>query len=205
MSEILLASANDPKMSQQILHSMFGLRHKVFHERLGWKVSSQQGMERDSYDELNPLYIVANTENNVVEGCWRILPTTGPYMLKDTFPELLCGEPVPEDPRIWELSRFAVAPEGDDSNNQVTVHPVTFALLRSAFRYAEENNIEQYVTVTSVAVERLLKRLGLPLKRFGHQKATRVGKVLSVACKIDINQETRKVLFPEQETWNAAA
>ena len=35
--------------------------------------------------------------------------------MKDTFPELLHGEPAPEDPRIWELSRFAIETEGQQS------------------------------------------------------------------------------------------
>jgi len=48
------------------------------------------------------------TENAVV-GCWRLLPTTGPYMLKDIFSHLLWGKPAPEQPDVWEISRFAIA------------------------------------------------------------------------------------------------
>ena len=47
-------------------------------------------------------------EEDEVLGCWRLLPTTGPNMLKDTFPQLLHGHPAPHQTDVWELSRFAV-------------------------------------------------------------------------------------------------
>ena len=31
-----------------------------------------------------------------LRGCWRLLPTEGPYMLKDSFPELLHGAEAPD-------------------------------------------------------------------------------------------------------------
>jgi acyl homoserine lactone synthase len=30
-------------------------------------------------------------EGGILRGCWRLLPTVGPYMLKDSFPAFLHG------------------------------------------------------------------------------------------------------------------
>src|SRR5690348_10357820 len=94
-------------MSQQ-LEGMFRLRHEVFKERLDWEVGSRAGKERDVFDDLDPVYIVCEKDGDVL-GSWRLLPTTGPYMLQDVFPELLHGQPAPNAPHVWEISRFAVS------------------------------------------------------------------------------------------------
>ena len=92
------------------LEAMFRLRYEVFHEKLGWEVQVTNGMERDHFDDLPDVtYIMGKGEGGTVDACWRLLPSTGPYMLKDTFPELLHGQPAPQAADVWELSRFAVA------------------------------------------------------------------------------------------------
>lgn len=207
MSQILLGYPTDSHMDRQALHAMFRLRHKVFYERLGWEVEVQQGMEKDRYDDLSPIYMIARGRAPDVDGCWRLLPTTGPYMLKDTFPELLRGEPAPECSRVWELSRFAVKPSAADDCRQVNFGAVTFTMMQRVFDFAEQQGIGQYVTVTSVALERLLRKVGIPLRRFGDGQAMRIGKTLSVACWIDINEQCRRVnqdLLDTQERRAAA-
>ncbi len=120
-------------------------------------------MERDFYDELDPTYMVAYEQDSEVAGCWRLLPTTGPYMLKDTFPQLLRGESAPQDPAVWELSRFAVQPRDESSKAQASLNGVTFSMLRAAYDFAVHHRIRSYVTVTSVALERLMVRAGIPI------------------------------------------
>jgi acyl homoserine lactone synthase len=195
MEMLLFGNASDPAMDPTALHGMFTLRHKVFFEKLGWDVTSNQGMEQDHFDDLNPLYMIARHQDQYVEGCWRFLPTTGPYMLKDTFPQLLRGEDAPHDSNIWELSRFAVSPVESRSNDQIVVNDITMTMLQKAVIFAEENQVTRYATVISVAMERLLKRIGIPLTRFGDQKAQKIGKVLSVACWIDINEQLHRAVF----------
>lgn len=195
MNQILLAQANDPLVNSLILGSMFRFRHEVFHDMLGWEVRSENGQERDRYDELNPVYIVATNRDKEVEACWRMLPTTGSYMLKDTFPQLLHGEPAPQHQQIWELSRFAVRPHNHHEQSQVALNDLTFAMLQSAFEFACQNGIRSYVTVASVAVERLMKRTGISMRRFGQHAPQRIGKVLTVACWVDINEQTRQAVY----------
>jgi acyl homoserine lactone synthase len=195
MHQILMARANDPALDADTLNAMFRFRHKVFYERLGWDVDSNGGVERDSYDELNPVYLVAKNGREEVEGCWRLLPTTGPYMLKDTFPQLLRGAGAPQDPAIWEMSRLAVMPSQSRECAQVALNAVTFEMIRSVYRFSRGNGIRKYILVTSVALERLLKRIGFPIHRFENHKAQYVGKVLTVACWVDINDQFRDAVY----------
>ncbi len=210
MCKVIVGKAQELTAKPEVLRGMFKLRHNVFYERLGWQVDSQNGLERDVYDELNPLYMIAQRDEHDVEGCWRILPTTGPYMLKNTFPQLLCGEETPSSRNIWEVSRFAVLPEGTCSSNpsQAPVHSTTLAMLRKAVEFADQNRISHYVAVTSVALEKLLKKVGVPMYRFGTKKAQKVGKVLSVACWIEVNDQFRNAVgipMRSMETLREAA
>lgn len=200
MSRILIASASNPNLDTNILNKMFRFRHKVFYERLGWDVGNENGMERDYYDEIDPVYIVARNDDEEVEACWRLLPTTGSYMLKDTFPQLLCGNSAPQDPNVWELSRFAVLPSSSNERAQAVLSSLTFDMIRSVYDFAREHDIHRYITVTSAALERLLKRTGLPIHRFGGYKPQRVGKVMTVACWVEINEQFRNVVYSHGQT-----
>ncbi len=195
MHKILLAKANDGLLDKEALNEMFRFRHKVFHERLGWEVPVQNGIERDDYDEINPVYLIAKNRSEEVEGCWRLLPTTGPYMLKNTFAQLLHGDEAPQDPTVWEMSRLAVLPSGSREHTQITLNAITFDLIRTVYEFSIENGIRQYVLVTSVAVERLLTRVGFPIHRIGNHKPQYIGKVLTVACYVDINEQFRQAVY----------
>jgi acyl homoserine lactone synthase len=195
MHQILLAKASDRLLDTDTLNAMFRFRHKVFFERLGWEVPIQNGIERDHYDELNPVYLVAKNPRGEIEGCWRLLPTTGPYMLKDTFAQLLCGDHAPQDPTVWEMSRLAVLPSDSRERAQVTLNAITFDLIRTVYEFSILNGIHRYVLVTSVAVERLLKRVGFPIHRLGNHKPQYAGKVLTVACFVDINDQFRNAVY----------
>ena len=81
------------------LCEMHTLRAKVFRGRLGWEVPVLSGMEIDGYDALEPRYMQMR-EGETLRGCWRLLPTEGPYMLKDSFPQLLDGQEAPSDPQM---------------------------------------------------------------------------------------------------------
>jgi acyl homoserine lactone synthase len=148
------------------LEGMFRLRHEVFKERLDWEVGSQNGRERDMFDDLDPVYIVCEEEGDVL-GSWRLLPTTKPYMLKDVFPELLYGMPAPEAPDVWEISRFAVSKRVTGNDSLGTIKKVTNLLLEQLFAFAAQRRISRIVAVADVRFERILKRSGLLTHRYG--------------------------------------
>jgi acyl homoserine lactone synthase len=187
------------ELSSQERDGMFRLRYEVFHERLGWEVhTTDDGREIDAFDSLpDARYIIARTPGQRVDACWRVLPTLGPNMLRDVFPELLHGQPAPAAADVWELSRFALATHrlaaGEDAGNpQIGFGELSVALMAESTRFAEAHGIARFVTVTTAAIERMLKKQGVHIHRAG--PPLRVGQVLTLACYIEIDDVTRRAL-----------
>jgi len=172
------------------LWEMHKLRAKVFKDRLGWEVPIMSGMEIDGYDALEPLYMmIREPGGGALRGCWRLLPTEGPYMLKDSFAQLLHGQPAPEHARIWELSRFAIETEG---NSRFGFSEITMESIAEIISHGYHAGIDQYVTVTTTAIERLLRRAGVVTSRFG--APLQIGVERAVALYVDI-PATHAVMF----------
>jgi acyl homoserine lactone synthase len=170
------------------LWEMHTLRAKVFRGRLGWEVPVLSGMEIDGYDALEPRYMLMR-DGETLRGCWRLLPTEGPYMLKDSFPQLLDGQEPPSDPHIWELSRFALETEGAGGYG---FSEMTMESIEAIIRHAHERGLSRYVTVTTTAIERMLRRAGVVTTRIGSPQA--VGIETAVALYVEI-EPTWEVLF----------
>ena len=206
MSEIALGQYGDRTLDEDALKKMYILRHAVFHDRLGWDVLSDRGMEHDFFDELNPIYVLVKGDGAEIQGCSRLLPTMGPYMLKDVFPQLLHGRPAPECPNIWELSRFAVSKSKSNTDQAISsfgLRETSIQMLQSVVHFAFQNSIRCYVLVTSVAIERLLHKLGLDVCRFG--PPLRIGNTMAVACWFDVNSHTESIVFGRSLQLDRAA
>ena len=172
------------------LWEMHTLRAKVFKDRLGWEVPIMSGMEIDGYDALEPLYMmIREPGGGTLRGCWRLLPTEGPYMLKDSFAQLLHGQDAPSDEHIWELSRFAIETGGEGSFG---FSEITMESIGEVISHGYHAGIAEYVTVTTVAIERLLRRAGVVTRRFG--APLQIGVEKAVALYVDI-AATHAIMF----------
>src|SRR3981189_3971755 len=89
------------------LYQMHRIRKAVFKDRLGWDVTVSGEFEVDEYDALGPSYLLSIDRYGTLIGCVRLLPTTGPNMLRDIFPSFLTKAAVPRGEQVWEASRFA--------------------------------------------------------------------------------------------------
>lgn len=189
MSQSIKVAARKEFHSNE-LWGMYRLRAQVFKERMGWNVATMSGMEIDGYDALDPSYMLISERGNKVRGCCRLLPTEGPYMLRDTFPELLNGHPAPEEKNVWELSRFAI-----DTNGHAGFGFADMALdsMREMVSFGDRMGIDRFVIVTTTAIERLLRRAGIAITRFG--PPIRIGVENSVALNIDLGEQTHTALF----------
>ncbi len=172
-------------LATHLLYSMYGLRHRTFKSRLGWKVADLGGHESDEFDDLEPVYSYIADREQVV-ACTRLLPTTGDYMLKDIFPELARGEAIPQQDDVWEISRFAIDKAFSRSYKGL-VSSATFEIFRSLYTHAINRDIRAYVIVTTTAAERVMKLMGLPIRRFGDGESTNLDGVQSVALWLDVN------------------
>jgi acyl homoserine lactone synthase len=139
-------------------------RRKVFVDRLGWNLPCEAGCEQDQFDREDTVYLVARDDDDVI-GCGRLLPSTGPYLLQEVFPELLNGLEPPRSPTVWELSRFAVGGAGKAELAR-DKYLATRMLLR-ALEFCQRQGVQQLLAVTTGAVERLMLRAGVDLQRLG--------------------------------------
>ena len=112
------------------MDAMFRNRAETFSHRLGWEVKVKDGYERDHFDDENPLYLVSvDPDTEEYWGSLRLLPTTGPNMLRDIFPQLLDGDHI-ESATIWECSRIcATAARGQPERNGGGVNYVLSELI----------------------------------------------------------------------------
>lgn len=189
MESIIIARAGENGLSAPLLDSMYRLRSDIFHRRLGWEVQVDNGREHDWFDLIGPHYLVAHDGASNALGCSRLLPTTGPNMLRDIFPFLLDGTPAPSSSTVMEVSRFAVssACAGDGFG----FGDVPAAMLAEMFRFASAHGVEDLVGVTSAPVERMLRHMGLQVDRLG--LARKIGKVMSLAFRMPVDENLRTV------------
>ena len=180
----------EDKRDSSNLAEIFRIRHDVFKVRLDWNVVVHDGMERDRFDDLSPTYLFAQDMQTGAKGCFRLLPTTGPYMLRDIFPELLHGAPAPCAPDILEISRFGVIPGHSTSEaaSMASVQRLTKRMLLELMILCFEKGISSVVAVTDVRFERILSRAGFPTTRYGEPML--IGGVPSVAGQGDMTKSS---------------
>ncbi|WP_205700990.1 acyl-homoserine-lactone synthase [Jeongeupia sp. USM3] len=162
-------------------------RHKVFVQRLGWELPGvSNGLESDQYDRADTLYITLRSAQDEVVGCARLLSTTGPYLLKDHFPQLLGSAHVPCSSKVWELSRLAAdRPAGAGAGEfEWAIH----RLLAETVRVAYEKGAHQLIGVTYASMERLFGRIGVKAHRVGPSE--RIDGRMVVASRIELDRTT---------------
>jgi len=172
---------------ETLLAEMYRLRTRVFRERLGWEVAVTDGMEADLFDALGPAYLLQRSADGRIQGCVRLVPTEGPTMLRDVFPELLAGKPAPNDPAIWESSRFALDVPSATERAGGGIAPATFELFAGMIEFGLVRQLVDIVTVTDVRIERILRRANWPLRRIADPMP--IGPTLGVAGYLEVSQE----------------
>lgn len=203
MESLLLSGATAGPHEAPLLDGMFRLRHAVFSERLKWTSLTADGRERDIYDRLNPVYLICRDPQGNVIGCWRLLPTVGPYMLKDIFAHLLGENTAPESEDCWEISRFAIDPSLRDYVSLGAVGGVVGQMLTELFDFAENYGIKRIVAASDIRFDRILRRAGLQTQHFG--PAVRMENSRAVAGWAEINAENRARIEDRLDRFSATA
>ena len=156
---IYILPASDVQKHADLATGMFRLRHRVFAERLAWVEASDDGLERDRFDEFNPIYLISTSEFGQVNGSWRLLPTMGPYMLREVFSDLLEGQVAPCEPGVWETSRFVVGDAGATKGDLRAIARTTVELFCALGEFCESRGLAQIVTVHDIRIARLIHRV----------------------------------------------
>ena len=165
-------------------YQMHRLRKEVFHDRLGWSVAVSGDLEIDEYDALGPIYVISETAGGEVLGAVRLLPTTGPYMLRNTFSSLLDGREAPASKFMWEASRIAVARNCGKSDGGLAC--ATYELLIGVLQFSLANDIETILCVVDPRMERVLRRAGWNMQRLGSER--RIGNTIALAGRLEVSE-----------------
>lgn len=111
---IHVVTAANRHLYRACLENLFVLRHEIFvNERKWTELERPDGRDIDAYDNDDTVYLVA-LEGERIVGSHRLYPTVKPTMLGDVFPDLAAVRGVPEDPSIWEWSRYFVVKDRRD-------------------------------------------------------------------------------------------
>lgn len=164
---IIAVHGHEIEDHESLFEQMFRLRARSFDERRKWSVEVKDGLEIDRFDEMNPLYVMSISPDGDLLASLRLLPSTGPHMLSDVFPETMTGAPIIRHPLIWESSRFCVDTDAIARQTGTGLHTNTGEILLGLFEVAQQNAVENIVSVYDVLVERILRRAGCSFERLG--------------------------------------
>jgi N-acyl-L-homoserine lactone synthetase len=164
---------------------MHEIRKRTFYDRLHWQVKTLRSWEIDEFDALNPLYLLAIDDTGNVRGSLRLLPTTGPNMLADVFPELLPDGMRIETATIWESSRFSVDQEAASERSNNLLNRTTGELLIGIVEVGLLAGLTEVVSVYDAMFARILKRANCAAELIG--KPTRLGDIMGYAALFEIS------------------
>jgi N-acyl-L-homoserine lactone synthetase len=175
------------QLPPHVLGSMQQFHDQVFVQRDGWSlqpIPRMNATDSDEYDTADAVYLVISDEADRVMACARLLASTGPYMLRTSFPQLLGGNPPPSDPIIWELSRFATTGRPSHGGRMFSLPAFTLDLLNVVLDAARQRAAQRIILATSVAMERLILRARIDAHRIAPPEC--VDGALCVALMIEV-------------------
>jgi acyl homoserine lactone synthase len=156
--------------------SMFRDRAGQFHDRLGWDAVhiDDLGLEFDEYDELNPVYVIAEDAKGEHCASARLLPMSGRTMLSEHFSDLTGGVNL-ESPLIWEVTRCCVSPRLQKGDPLLRRGPA--ALFWAGCDLALRSGVEFFVAIYFSQMQRVWKAGGFAPEVIGGPK-TAEGEIL---------------------------
>jgi acyl homoserine lactone synthase len=164
---IVVIESHNAGRHAKLLTEMFRLRARVFRDKMNWDVDVVDGMERDKYDDEQPVYIVLTDEDQQqVLGSLRLLPTTGPTLLKDTFSDTLPDAVNLTAPTIWECTRLCIDDQlvGERPENLMMASAL---LIEGLGEVALRSGIETILGVFEPLMLRVYRRIGCSVDILG--------------------------------------
>ncbi len=183
-----LSTGNCRQLSSALVNLMHEFRHEVFVKRLKWSLPATDGVERDQYDtsscQVRRSHRRHGSNHWHVRGCCRRWRAT---CCRSCFRSCSASRDTPRAPGIWELSRFATSVRETGEGRILSLSKPTLDFLEQVLECAQRHNIRRLIFVTSIGVERLMLRAGVPVHRIGPPAL--VDGQLTVALFIEVENE----------------
>lgn len=184
---IVIVNGSERDQHRILVNEMYKQRARVFKDRLGWDVVVRDGLEMDEFDEINPLYLISVDDvTGRLRGSLRLLPTTGPNMLRDVFSELLPDGLVIESATVWEGSRFAMDPDLAVPQPGRPISHVTGELLAGIVELGLKVGLTEIASVIDARMVRILRLAGYPAELIS--PARRIGVCITYAGLSEISE-----------------
>lgn len=101
------------------LDEMYRIRYRIYVEQRKWMALSRADKrEIDPFDTEEAVYLLGLDEAGLVTSGLRLVPTTGPTLMRDVFSHALTWGRIPCDERILEMSRHFLTSEPADYAQQ---------------------------------------------------------------------------------------
>ncbi|MEJ1968062.1 MAG: acyl-homoserine-lactone synthase [Rhizomicrobium sp.] len=112
---IEVVTSRNALLYRDALQDMFHLRHRIFVEKMGWEaLRKPDRIEKDQFDTDAAIYLLLTEDDGTVIGAHRMLPTTGPHLFSDVFPQACSVKGVQRGETTLELTRTCVDEEALD-------------------------------------------------------------------------------------------
>lgn len=180
-----IIAGSDVCQNKALMDRVFRFRHAVFVDEKHWEdLRHSDGLERDQFDDAHAIHQVCMRDDEIV-GYQRLLPTTRPHLLTDVLSDL-CRKKPPRGPRVFEWTRFCVAPGRREARTRA--NGPFLELAQGVVEWGMANRVD---TVT-VAIDWRLMVIAMQLRFFvrplGFPK--RIGRDEVVALRMSFNRET---------------
>jgi acyl homoserine lactone synthase len=185
---IYIGKPGSGEMCFDLVQNMYLLRAEIFNGRNQWGLPLNKGREIDEFDTLNTVYVICEDRySGQVIGGWRLLPTTQEYMLNSVFPELLPASCNVQASDVWELSRFAVR-KGIRNQSPFLASSITREMFAAVRFFADRQQVNRFVTVTSPSLYRLLSNSGLTMPRIDDLEESERRRLGRTSCYVEIDE-----------------
>ncbi len=144
MTELHVVSHVNRHLYEGVLDEYFRLRHQIYVEERRWtELARPDGREIDQFDTPDTIYLMAMEGSRIV-GSHRLVPTTGPTLMSDVFPQLALRGFV-RSPFAYELSRVFVV--RDRRGDQAAQPRVESVIMAGTMEFALIEGLSQFTIV----------------------------------------------------------
>lgn len=144
---VALVGTHNRSRHEAGIDAMLRDRKRIFVDWLKWDVPVVDDVyEIDQFDNENALYLIDEGHGDHPHmGSVRLLPTTGPHLLGDLFPQL-AEEGPPRRDDVWEITRLCTTPSRKGAVALATRRRLAQAMAETALLYG----VNRYVAVAHV-------------------------------------------------------
>jgi len=168
-----------------IFEDLFRLRHEIYIVRRKWgALRHEGGLEKDSYDNSDAVYLIGFSAEGAVNCGLRLLPTTVDHLFRDHF-QHLAPHGLPQGDNVYELTRFFGATTRVAPRHRQRLIAILGAAL---FEYSLARGIETIICVTDAFLIPTMQSLHWQPRPLGLPSKYPEGTAVGVA--IEISEET---------------